>query len=235
MCTIPYTFNNKNELLTYLFKYLQDLSYFKHFLAFLVTLRILSRDKKDLENLFTADRIETLLQFARLVGKDSFLRAENLNENESKVVIEAQKCISNLIFNNNVIRKLCCHNGCIDGIMLRLRMYKNPGLPIEVKYFDMRILFLITALNSEMVAKIRDEYHGIVYLIEELDLLLKESQECESTEKDHGVCVKDDNQMETVCLLSDQIVDACCEVLKVLFNLTVDLDQLNLNEVCLHY
>jgi synembryn-A len=223
--------NKKKKLLDYLFKYLRDLSYVKHFHVFLVTLRILTRDKADLENLFTIDRIETLLHLAQLAGEDEALMIDNLDELGIKVVIGAQKCLSNLVFNSNIISKICCHNRCVDGIMLRMRLYKDPQLPMEVKYFDMRLLFLITALNSEMCVKIRDEHHGIVYLMEAIDLILKESQEFGYRKNEPENRENSEGQKESFYRLNNQAVEACCEVLKVLFNLTASLDKINLDEV----
>lgn len=69
----------------------------------------------------------------------------------------------------------------------------------------MKLLFLITALNPDVRTKIRDDYHGLTYLVEILDLIIKDRTE--SADPNNG--------------LSDQQIDLLDEVLKVLFNITV--------------
>ena len=61
-------------------------------------------------------------------------------------------------------------------------------------------------------AKVRQDLHGLTYLIEVLDLTLRDAE-------------------ERVVPLGDAEVDLCCEILKILFNLTVSLDKQNLDEV----
>lgn len=60
--------------------------------------------------------------------------------------------------------------------------------------------------------RIQHELHGFTYLIEILDLSLQ-------------------NAEETGKALPDADVDLCCEVLKILFNITLQLDKNNLDEV----
>ena len=60
--------------------------------------------------------------------------------------------------------------------------------------------------------KLRHDLHGFTYLIEVLDLCLREAEEQKTS-------------------LSDQSVELCCEVLKILFNITTSLDKNNLDEV----
>lgn len=66
------------------------------------------------------------------------------------VVTEAQKCLSNLVFNSKAIQRLCCVNSCIPGLMCRLKTFRDPEIPHIVKYFDMRLLFLLTAFCGDI-------------------------------------------------------------------------------------
>lgn len=66
------------------------------------------------------------------------------------VVIEAQKCLSNLVYNSSFIQRMCCVNSCIPGLMCRLKTFRDPELPHIVKYFDMRLLFLLTAFCADI-------------------------------------------------------------------------------------
>lgn len=56
-----------------------------------------------------------------------------------------------------------------------LLVFSDPEVPRDVKYFDMRLLFIITALCAEIRPKLQNELHGGTYLIEILDLILKEA------------------------------------------------------------
>jgi len=60
--------------------------------------------------------------------------------------------------------------------------------------------------------KLRQELHGLTYLIEVLDLTLRSADEAQQP-------------------LTDQEVDLCCEVLKILFNVTVGSESNSLDEV----
>jgi len=60
--------------------------------------------------------------------------------------------------------------------------------------------------------RLRQELHGLTYLIEVLDLTLRSAEEAQRQ-------------------LNDQEVDLCCEVLKILFNVTVGMEATALDEV----
>lgn len=198
----------------------------------MTTLRILTRDKRNLDELFASDRIETLLHLAKLVGEKEAFMNENCNDFNAQIVVEAQKCLCNLLFNSPAIQRMCCGNSAIDGVMLRLRMYREPQLPIDVKHFDMRMLFLLSALCADVRPKIRDQYHGLVYLMEAIDLILKRGggekpkkrslKKKKDNSKEHKTKpIKDESDQS----LTDAEVNLACEVLKVLFNLTCSLDR----------
>ncbi|XP_074597154.1 ric8 guanine nucleotide exchange factor A isoform X2 [Brevipalpus obovatus] len=242
----------KQKLMDIIFTHLRDPSYKSHFDVFLCTLRILAREKNGLETLFTAERVETILELAQLTGKCSMVIGDKDSFN-AKVINEAQKCLCNLVFNSIAIGRILCRYGVIDGIMLRLKMFREPGLPIEVKYFDLRIMFIITALCAELRPKIRDEHHGFVYLMEAIDVMLKEAEEPgqqPSRKSQRKRKVKDSNSKNvtsksestgqkaggesssstTSQFFNSALVDLCCEALKVLFNLTVAYERGNIDE-----
>lgn len=98
----------------------------------LQVLRIFSRNATIAENQFNSVRIETLLHLAMLVGEEEAFMTENSQSFDAKVVVEAQKCLSNLLSVSPNVRKICCNNSCVEGIMLRLRMHPDPKLPHEV-------------------------------------------------------------------------------------------------------
>lgn len=210
-----------------------------NYFVYLQAVRIVTRTKIDLDEMFTEDKLNHMLHLARLVGEEEAFMTENSKEFDTKVVVESQKCLSNLLYNSKKILYYCSQNSCIDGIMLRMKMYKDPKLPVEVKHFDMRMLFIMTCLNEDLRGKIYEEYHGFIYLMETIDLILKETQEPdqrpskksqrkrkskkEEERKANKQPAKDND-------LDDLSVDLCCEVLKVLYNLAYWIQKNNLDD-----
>ncbi|KAG8230759.1 hypothetical protein J437_LFUL009819 [Ladona fulva] len=169
-----FTFPNLNEnelrrrLWSALFKILSDSNSSDNYINCLQCIRILSRDITDLNDLVCEEWMNILQQHAGLLSQEEALQRINQSSFNYNVMLEAQKCLCNLIFNSTSARTICSKNHSVEGVVMRLRTYRDPELPHEIKFFDMKMLFLITALCA------------------------------------------DDSQ-----------VDLACEVLKVLFNLTV--------------
>lgn len=227
-----------------MFDLLSDVNESENFYIYLQAIRIMTRNKVDLDELFTEDKLNSMLHLARLVGEEEAFMTENSREFDTKVVVESQKCICNLLFNSARIQGYCCKNSCIDGIMLRLKMYKDQKLPVEVKYFDMRMLFILTGLCEHLRGKVYEEYHGFIYLMEVIDLILKETQEpdqrpskkSQRKRKNKATTTtthddqKDKSKQTKDNELDDLSVDLCCEVLKVLFNLSHWIQKNNLDD-----
>ncbi|XP_037570388.1 synembryn-A [Dermacentor silvarum] len=211
----------------------------------LETLRLLSRDRCHLEEVFTADVLASLARAAQLTGRPS----EELGQVEhlrAPVVVEALKTLCNLIYNSAVVQQACSHNGCVEGVMLRLKLYVHPDLPHDVKFFDMRMLFLLTALCADTRPRLRTELHGLIYLRETLDLVLKLSEErtaaaahsspgpkrCMrlSRRGRHGGDPVGGGPTVVAPVLSTEEASLAAEVLKVLYNLTCSLDKFHVEE-----
>lgn len=65
----------------------------------------------------------------------------------------------------------------------------------------MKLLFIITGLNPNVRTKVRDDYHGLTYLVETLALIMRD--------------------FKSQSYLPEKQIDLLCEILKVLFNITV--------------
>lgn len=65
----------------------------------------------------------------------------------------------------------------------------------------MKLLFIITGLNPNVRTKVRDDYHGLTYLVETLALIMRD--------------------YKSQSYLPEKQIDLLCEILKVLFNITV--------------
>lgn len=98
----------------------------------LQVMRIFTREPAIAETQFTSDRIETLLHLAMLVGEEEAFMTENSQSFDAKIVVEAQKCLTNLLSLSTRVRRICSSNSCVEGIMLRLRIHPDPKLPQEV-------------------------------------------------------------------------------------------------------
>jgi hypothetical protein len=61
----------------------------------------------------------------------------------------------------------------LEGIVVRLQACKNPDVPHDIKFFTMKLLFLITALGEEVTPQLKSEL--VMYLTDILDLILKEA------------------------------------------------------------
>ncbi|XP_055594057.1 synembryn [Uranotaenia lowii] len=177
-----------------LFEYLTDPELVECRGNALVAIKLLSRDKTYLNETVHGGQLDCLLNLAGI----GMQQDENWNED---VVVEALKCLSNLIFQSKKCQELCLGNPSTEGILRRIKMYKDSNHCYDVKYFDMKLLFLLTAINCDIRAKVREDLHGLAYLVETLDLFMSQAAE-----------VKE---------FSDKDLDLINEVLKVLFNLTV--------------
>lgn len=207
-----FTVELKQSFFEALFHRLSDKLQSRTYVTCLETIRILSREKSGLESVATENALKTLLSHAGLVLSLEDESGEGFATiQDAVVIIEAQKCLCNIIFNCQAAQRICSTNGCIEGIVQRLKTYKDPTLVHEIKFFDMRILFVLTALCRDVRPKLRQDLHGLTYLIEVLDLTLRGADEAERP-------------------VSDPEVDLCCEVLKILFNITVATDSSNMDE-----
>lgn len=106
-----------------------------------------------------------------------------------------------MVFQSEKCQAMCLKNAAIEGIVKRLRTYKDHNVEYDLQFFDMKLLFIITGLNPNVRPKLRDDFHGLTYLVETLDLIMREHRT---------------NQM----YLSQPSIDLSCEILKVLYNIT---------------
>ncbi|KAK0055198.1 synembryn-A-like isoform X1 [Biomphalaria pfeifferi] len=185
-------------------------------IACLQAFRIISRDKTNMLSLTNENALSTLIMVAGIqhyAQQDVDDMAVTISTDDQSVIVEAQKCLCNVIFNSIEAQRYCCKSGCVDGVVQRLKTYGDPDVQFDVKFFDMRILFLLTALPAcvETRPKVRYELHGFTYLMEVLDLTLRDA---ENQEKG----------------LTDQQVELCAEILKILFNLTISMEKKSVDE-----
>ncbi len=65
-------------------------------------------------------------------------------------VIEAEKCMSNLIYISPMVQKFYSISGVEDAITQRIKETTETKLNDDIRFFDMRLLFLLTTVNPNI-------------------------------------------------------------------------------------
>ncbi|XP_034949831.1 synembryn [Chelonus insularis] len=191
--------NNLREMLwNILMKKLADEKYSEIHEKCIETLRILSRDKTHLDDLITDERLELIVTKADLVNSTTSLN--------SNVTLEAVKLLCNLIYNSAGIQIQIAKVPWLANLIKRISIH-NQTASYKMLLFDVRILFLVTALNVTSRNIIKNQLDGSKELTNLLKIL---SDKIRDGSKD--------------------IVDISCEILKTLFNLYIIVDESNEDE-----
>ncbi|XP_077994680.1 chaperone Ric-8A-like [Glandiceps talaboti] len=182
----------------------------------LQTLRILSRDKFKLYKMADREGVEILMKHA---GLD----LDAVHEMEDKVTLEAEKCLCNLVFNSTSVQRLCSQSSCINAILARMKLYRDPQINAQIKFFDMRMLFLLTALCPESRPQFKGEIESMRLMVVTLKSTCSEDEgaNTENKEVDSSHCYQS---------ISDSNADLAMEILKTLFNVTMSVKRGALDE-----
>lgn len=127
---------------------------------------VYSRDKSDLESMICEKWITVLIEKAGLYNF-ACLEEEtmiSLELPDKDIAVEALKCLCNITYHSEVSRTLCANTDIAQGLVARLRVYKDIPFKDEIILFDMKLLFILTALRQDIKMKIKDELHGMDYL-----------------------------------------------------------------------
>ncbi|XP_014394681.1 PREDICTED: synembryn-A [Myotis brandtii] len=103
------------------------------------------------------------------------------------------------------IRILSRDRSCLDAFTSGVGLHGESSFPHEVQLFDLRLLFLLTALRPEVRQQLFQELQGVPLLTEALQLTLGVAPGQSPPER-----------------LPPQQTERAMEVLKVLFNITFD-------------
>nr|XP_054761672.1 synembryn-A-like [Lytechinus pictus] len=172
----------------------------------LESLKIFSRDKYNMLQLEQKECVHLLLKLAGL--------NEEPKDYDIKVITEAQKCLCNLVFNNAKVRTICSESSCVEQILARTKRYIDAKVPWDTKYYDMRLLFLLTALIPDLRAKIRTELSGV----EILTGVLETEVLCDITDRE---TLGTTGASEKGEIVSAAKADLAGEILKAFFNVIV--------------
>lgn len=81
------------------------------------------------------------------------------------VIVEGLKCLCNIVYNCTTAQEVCCNNKTADCIILRLRTYFEQNIPYVIKYFDIRLLFVLTAFNKNIRLSLNTHIYSILYFL----------------------------------------------------------------------
>ncbi|KAM9753773.1 chaperone Ric-8B isoform 1-T1 [Menidia menidia] len=138
----------------------------------LETLRILSRDKRVLAPVATREGMLVLAGMARLragQGEDEQNGSGEsaLSAEEERVVVEALKCLCNVVYNSPAAQQVSVDVQLAGGLCASLRA--AHAWPHEVGLFTLRLLFLLSALRPDVRGVLRREGHAVRLLTEVLE------------------------------------------------------------------
>lgn len=124
-------------------------------------MRILSRDKRVLGPVATRDGIVTLARLACVplpdVGMEPPEKAESTAE--QRVVVEALKCLCNVVFNSTLAQQVCSDVQLAQGVCARLR--SASALHHDMELFSLRLLFLLSALRPDIRRGLRQDSDAV--------------------------------------------------------------------------
>lgn len=139
----------------------------------LETLRILSRDKHVLSPVATREGMLILGRMARLhTGEEGDDNQKNCQEDtqteeEERVVVEALKCLCNVVFNSPAAQQVSVDVQLAHGLCKSLHTASTWNH--EVGLFTLRLLFLLSALRPDLRGVLRRECHAVKLLTEVLE------------------------------------------------------------------
>ncbi|XP_046889132.1 synembryn-B isoform X2 [Hypomesus transpacificus] len=151
----------------------------------LETLRILSRDKRALGPVATREGMLVLARLAQLRGGEgeeggdgdgcAFPQAEPQTEEEERVVVEALKCLCNVVFNSVAAQQVGAEVQLAQGLCSRLQTARagRHEMGHEVGLFSLRLLFLLSALRPDVRGGLCRELHAVRLLTEVLERTLE--------------------------------------------------------------
>ncbi|KAF4010082.1 hypothetical protein G4228_001210 [Cervus hanglu yarkandensis] len=167
----------------------------------LQSIRILSRDRSCLDSFTSRRSLQALACYAGISASQGSV-PEPLNMD---VVLESLKCLCNLVLSSPVAQVLAAEAGLVVRLAERVGLYRQSSFPHDVQFFDLRLLFLLTALRTDVRQQLFQELQGVRLLTRALELTLGMTEGERRPE-----------------LLPPQETERAMEILKVLFNITFD-------------
>ncbi|KAJ8343251.1 hypothetical protein SKAU_G00305800 [Synaphobranchus kaupii] len=190
-------------------------------LACLETIRILSRDKMSLAPFTTRPAVQTLSRHAGIAPGDG----PTPEIPDLDVTVEALKCLCNIVFNSPAAQEVGAELRLIGGLAERLKQCQERHWSHEVRFFDLRLTFLFTALRVDVRTQLAQELHGVGLLANVLDATLG-LRWLNTFEVARADC----ENPALLPPLGRQETERAMEILKILFNVTFDTNRRKVDE-----
>ncbi|XP_066557094.1 chaperone Ric-8A isoform X2 [Amia ocellicauda] len=189
-------------------------------LACLETIRILSRDKSCLGPFSSREAIQTLSRHAGIEHSEASVTPELPDVD---VIVEALKCLCNIVFNSPAGQEVGAQLRLIVGLTERIKLCNDRHWTHEVRFFDLRLTFLFTALRVDVRGQLAHELRGVSLLADALDstLGLRWLDTFEVARADGA---------DAALPLPRQETERAMEILKILFNITFDANRRDVDE-----
>ncbi|XP_004599254.2 synembryn-A-like [Ochotona princeps] len=171
-----------------------------HRVTWLQSVRILSRDRGCLDAFACRPSLQAL---ARLAGVAPSEGGPELAD--ADVVLEALKCLCNLVLSSPAAQALAAEAGLVVRLAARVELNREGSVPHDVRFFDLRLLFLLTALRTDVRRQLFAELHGVRLLTDALQHTLGATPTLGPPQP-----------------LPPPETERAMEILKVLFNITFD-------------
>lgn len=168
--------------------------------TWLQSIRILSRDRSCLDPFTGRQSLQALACYAGIAASES--DPEPL---DADVVLESLKCLCNLVLSSPAAQVLAAEARLVVRLAERVGPYRQSCFPHDIQFFDLRLLFLLTALRADVRQQLFAELQGVLLLTKTLELTLGAAPEESPPER-----------------LPPQETERAMEILKVLFNITFD-------------
>ncbi|XP_034489721.1 synembryn [Drosophila innubila] len=164
------------------------------------TVRILTRDEFSLQTHYIEQELSTLLSLARIDASSIEVDLdEELSDAQANITAEALKCLCNLVYQSADCRRQCLRQHSLDAIVKRLATDSSMhNYPSTLEYYDLKLLFLLTALEPTARTRLQIDLNGLIYMTKWLD----------------------DKLAESATVTSDEQLNIICELLKVMFTVT---------------
>ena len=164
------------------------------------------------------------------------------SEYRDELNVNALKSISNLTYNSKHVQDFYAENGVGDAITMHLKQF-NPAAyslsspandhKFNIMIFNLRILFLLTIFNKKLRQKLKEQLEVIIYLIEIIDQIMKErlnvNVEDATVLLNNCVSLSNGSDQSDFCYLKPADIEYIIEILKILFNLTMDISSVKAN------
>ncbi|KAM5318798.1 chaperone Ric-8A isoform 2-T2 [Glossophaga mutica] len=169
--------------------------------TWLQSIRILSRDRGCLDPFTSHQSLQALACYAGI----SAARGSVPELLDMDVVLESLKCLCNVVLSSPRAQVLAAEARLVVRLTERVGLHGQGSFPHEVQLFDLRLLFLLTALRTDVRQQLFQELQGVHLLTGALQQTLSMAPGQSPPE-----------------LLPPQETERAMEILKVLFNITFD-------------